>query len=259
MYYYCMPSSTPSIFTNVAAVILAAGRGTRLGCTDRPKVMLELNGRPMVDYTVETLERLGFAPSQIVLVVGFKKEIVRDYFGDRVTFAHQAEQLGTGHATYVGMEALPEYIEHVVVMGGDDSAFYTPKTLRKLITDHLEAARHLTLLTSELEDPRSLGRIIRHPDGRIEIIEKELLTDEQKKIKEISTGTFMLHRAWYQRIFPTMPKMEKLGEYGLPTAFTIARDSGVSHDVVKLDDQSEWFGVNTPEELEEAKKRKTNV
>lgn len=241
---------------NVGAVILAAGKGTRLGCTDRPKVMLELNGRPMVDYTVETLEKMGFSPAQIVLVVGFQKEKVMNHFGDRVTFAHQAEQLGTGHAAYTGMRALPEHIEHVVVMGGDDSAFYSPTTLTKFINDHVEAVRHLTLLSSEMSDPRSLGRIVRHDDGRVEIIEKELLTEEQKKIKEISTGTFMLHRAWYQQIFPTMPKMEKLGEYGLPTAFTVARDSGLPHGVVKLDDPDEWFGVNTPEELLEAQRRK---
>ncbi len=249
-------SSLSELPKHIGAVILAAGKGTRLGCTDRPKVMMELNGRPMVDYTVETLEKIGFTPERIVLVVGFQKEKVMDYFGSRVTFAHQTEQLGTGHAAYTGMQALPEHIEHVIVMGGDDSAFYAPETLKKFIADHVEAVRHLTLLTSELDDPRSLGRVVRHADGRIEIIEKELLTDEQKNIKEISTGTFMLHREWYQRIFPTMPKMEKLGEYGLPTAFTLVRSSGLPHDVVKLGDPKEWFGVNTPEELEEARKRK---
>lgn len=250
-----MASSSFSLRT-IAAVVLAAGRGTRLGCTERPKVMLELGGRPMIDYTVETLEKIGFSPAQIVLVVGFQKEQVMRHFGNRVTFAYQTEQLGTAHAAYTGMQALPAHIEHVVVMGGDDSAFYTPQTLRTFIMNHVEASRSLTLLTSELEDPRSLGRVIRHPDGKVEIIEKELLSEGQKKIKEISTGTFMLHRAWYQQIFPAMPKMEKLGEYGLPTAFTIAHATGVSHDAVKLENPREWFGVNTPEELEEAKKRK---
>lgn len=249
-------SSRSTISHAIGAVVLAAGKGTRLGCVDRPKVMLELNGRPMVDYTVETLEKIGFTPDRIVLVVGFQKEKVMEHFGSRVTFAHQAEQLGTGHAAFTGMQALPEFVEHVIVMGGDDSAFYTAKTLKKFIMDHVEAARHLTLLTSELDDPRSLGRVIRHADGRVEIIEKELLTEEQKMVKEISTGTFMLHRAWYQRIFPGMPKMEKLGEYGLPTAFSYVRSSGLPHSVVKLDDPKEWFGVNTPEELEEARKRK---
>jgi bifunctional UDP-N-acetylglucosamine pyrophosphorylase/glucosamine-1-phosphate N-acetyltransferase len=241
---------------NFGVVILAAGKGTRLGCVDRPKVMLDLNGRPMVDYTVETLEQLGFSSEAIVLVVGFQKEVVIDHFGDRVTFAHQQEQLGTAHAAYTGMLALPKEVERVLVMGGDDSAFYTPEMLRKLIQNHVEGNQFLTLLTAEMEDPRSLGRIIRHANGQIEIVEKESLTEEQKRIKEISTGTFVFNRAWFENIFPTMPKMEKLGEFGLPTALAIVREMGLAHQVVKLENVHEWFGVNTPEELEEARKRK---
>lgn len=241
---------------NFGVVILAAGKGTRLGCVDRPKVMLDLNGRPMVDYTVETLEQLGFAPKTIVLVVGFQKDVVINHFGDRTTFAHQQEQLGTAHAAYTGMTVLPKEVEHVLVMGGDDSAFYTPEMLRKLIQNHVEGNQFLTLLTAEMEDPRSLGRIIRHANGQIEIVEKESFTEEQKRIKEISTGTFVFNRAWFENIFPTMPKMEKLGEFGLPTALSIVREMGLAHQVVKLENVHEWFGVNTPEELEEARKRK---
>jgi bifunctional N-acetylglucosamine-1-phosphate-uridyltransferase/glucosamine-1-phosphate-acetyltransferase GlmU-like protein len=66
----------------------------------------------------------------------------------------------------------------------------------------------------------------------------------------------MFNRAWFQNMFPTMPKIEKLGEYGLPTAMTMVRNAGLPHQVIKLENPEEWFGVNTPEELEEAKKRK---
>lgn len=144
-------------------------------------------------------------------------------------------------------------------MGGDDSAFYLPDTIRAFITDHLKNDRTITLLTAHINEPRSLGRVVRHSDGRVEIIEKELLTEEQKNISEISTGTFMLKRSWYERLFPQMPKMEKLGEYGLPTAFTLAREAGEKHAAVVLENSSEWFGVNTPEELAEARRRKNAV
>jgi bifunctional UDP-N-acetylglucosamine pyrophosphorylase/glucosamine-1-phosphate N-acetyltransferase len=163
-------------------VILAAGQGKRLGCTDIPKVMCPIGGEPIVSYTVASLRELGFSKENIRLVVGFAHQKVRDYFGETLEYVLQAEQLGTAHAANLGIAALPEQCKNVLVMGGDDSAFYTPTTLATFINDHVTAARHLTLLSSEMSDPRSLGRIVRHADGRVEIIEKELLTEEQKKI-----------------------------------------------------------------------------
>jgi peptidoglycan hydrolase CwlO-like protein len=133
---------------------------------------------------------------------------------------------------------------------------------------HEQVSARENLLTSTKQSEQqyrtllgSLKQQYQTVEGEVRNYEEQVRKklEEQKKIKEISTGTFMLHRAWYQQIFPTMPKMEKLGEYGLPTAFTVARDSGLPHGVVKLDDPDEWFGVNTPEELEEAKKRKNNI
>lgn len=242
---------------NVGAVVLAAGRGARLNSAELPKVMLPIGGRPMVSYGIETLERAGFVPEQICLVVGFQQQKVRDYFGARVTYAAQDEQKGTAHAAYTGMRVLPKEIQHVLVMGGDDSAFYTPETLRSLIDQHVLAQAVLTLLSAEIERPEQLGRIVRHGDGKVEIIEKEYLTEEQKKIEEISAGTFVLNRAWFENIFPNMPPLRKLGEYGLPTALAMAREAGLPYQVIKLTDSREWFGVNTPEELAEADRRKT--
>jgi UDP-N-acetylglucosamine pyrophosphorylase len=244
---------------NVGVVVLAAGRGSRLNSVDTPKVMLELNGKPMVHYTIETLKEVGFNAEQICLVVGFHKEKVIEYFNDSVSFAVQAEQLGTAHAAFTGMKSLPQNIEHVLVMGGDDSAFYKAETLEKLITTHVNNRNVLTLLTAEPEIPGNIGRVIRQADGRVEIVEKEHMTEEQKKLKEISTGTFVFDRTWFEEMYPTMPPIPKLNEFGLPTALKIARESGKKHEVVKLIDSTEWFGVNTPEELEEARRRKINV
>lgn len=251
--------NTLSKIDKVGVVILAAGRGTRLNSTDRPKVMSLAGGRPLVDYTVLTLERLGFSEQQIFLVVGFKKEVIREYFGTRVQYVEQAEQLGTAHAAHVGMKALPQGIETVLVLQGDDTAFYSVETIDKIIHEHLEKKVVLTLLSTYLENPGAMGRVVRHENGRIEIVEKEDLTDEQKKINEISTGTFVYNRAWFEGMFGTMPKLGKLGEYGQPTALAIAASSGQPHQVVTLTNPSEWFGVNTPEELAEADRRKRLV
>ena len=241
----------------VGAVILAAGKGTRLKCVDLPKVMKEIGGRPMVSYIVDTLLSMGLSREQIVLVVGFCRDQVRNWFGDSVTYAIQEEQRGTAHAAYFGMKALPAHVKQVLVLGGDDSAFYRVQTLLDFLQKHQASGAVLSLLTANIDNPAGLGRIVRHADGAVEIIEKEYLTEEQKGIKEISTGTFCFDRAWFERIFPTMPQLRKLGEFGLPTALAMARAGQLTYHIYLLPDSAEWFGVNTPEELEEADKRKT--
>ncbi|MDP2693160.1 MAG: NTP transferase domain-containing protein [bacterium] len=241
----------------VGAVILAAGKGTRLGCTDCPKVMMEIGGGPIVSYIIDTLLEIGFEKENIVLVVGFKKEKVENYFGDRITYAHQVEQNGTAHAALTGMKELPTDIEHVLVLGGDDSAFYTSKTLFDFIDKHIRANVVLSLLTAEPDEPGNLGRVVRHTDGKVEVIEKEYTTDEQKKIREISTGTFCYDRNWFEEMYKTMPIMRKLGEYTLPTTVAMAHNNNLPHQFVKMENSNEWFGVNTPEELEEANARKS--
>lgn len=241
----------------VGAVILGAGKGTRLGCTDIPKVMKPLAGKPIVEYTVETLETCGFGPKDIVLVVGFQKGKVMEHFGDRVTYAHQTEQLGTAHAAYVGMRELPQDIEQVLVMGGDDSAFYTCDSIETFIAKHLQSPCVLSLLTTEVADPSLLGRVIRTVEGTFDgVLEKEYLSEEQKHINEISTGTFMFNRVWYERAFPNMPQMKALGEFGLPTAIQMVKQEGCHMQAVTLEHADEWFGINTPDELVEAKRRK---
>lgn len=243
-------------WTDAGAVVLAAGKGKRLNSSDTPKVIMKLRERPMIDYAVETLAQAGFSPEQICVVVGFQKEKIMDYLGKRVSYAVQEELLGTAHAAYVGMRTMPQAVRRVLVIGGDDSAFYRPETLAHLVEIHSAHGNTLTLLSAVVPAPPPVGRVVRCAGGRIEIIEKEYLTEEQRKIREVSTGAFVFDRDWFEKMFPTMPKLRKLGEYGLPTALALAQSARQSFEVVTLKDSDEWLGVNTPEDLEEAKKRK---
>jgi len=242
--------------SNFGAVILSAGKGTRLGCIDKPKVMMEIGGKPIVSYLIETLKSTGLEREQICLVVGFCKEKVMEYFDGQTIYAEQKELLGTAHAAYTGMLALPKNITQVLVMNGDDGAFYSGETLEKFMQAHAESGAALSLLSVELEDPTMYGRIVHDENGAVHIIEKEYLTEAQKKISEVSTGTFCFNREWYEKMFPTMPKMIKINEFGLPTTFSIANEQGKKIRVVKLENNSEWFGINTSEELERADKLK---
>lgn len=241
---------------NIGVVILAAGRGSRLKCDHIPKVMCEIGGKPIVSYVVETLEEMQIPPSHVVMVIGYQKHKVTEYFGDRVSYAVQEELKGTAHAAYTGIKELPESVEHVLVIQGDDSAFYTRKSLEMLIDTHINNEMYVSLLSVEVDDPAQLGRVVRHENGDIEVIEKEYVTEEQAKINEVSTGTFMFNRMWYEAMFPNMPELRKLGEYGLPTSLAMVREEKQPYQVVSLGKSDEWFGVNTPEQLAEANRRK---
>lgn len=246
----------PFDLSKIGVVVLSAGKGTRLNCTDKPKVMLEIGRQPIISYIVNTLKQIGFKKEQICLVVGFKKEIIKDFFKNDVSYVVQEELLGTAHATYLGIKSFPKEIEQVLVLGGDDSAFYQTDTLLDFLKQHLNNNCVLSLLSAEVDNPFQLGRVIRH-DDKVEIIEKEYLTEEQKLINEISTGTFVFDRKWFEEIFPRMPKLRKLGEYGLPTAMAMAREEKQNFQVIKLNDPNQWHGVNNFEELNLADRLKT--
>lgn len=245
-----------NIWVDAGAVVLAAGEGKRLNSSDTPKVMMKLGERPMIDYAVETLAQAGFSPEQICVVVGFQKEKVMNYLGKRASYAVQEELLGTAHAAYTGMKTMPQSVKRVLVIGGDDSAFYRPETLAHLVEIHSAHGNTLTLLSAVVPKPPPVGRVVRSAGGKVEIIEKEYLTGEQREIHEVSTGAFVFDRVWFEEIFPTMPKLRKLGEYGLPTALALAQSARKSFEIVTLKDPDEWLGVNMPEELAEAKRRK---
>ena len=245
------------IENNIATVILAAGKGTRLNCTDKPKVMLEIGNKPVVSYIVETLSGIGFDKDQMVLVVGFEKGKVMDYFGDTVTYAEQTEQLGTAHATCVGMEKLTGDVEHVLVMGGDDSAFYTEETLMHFVDSHTKSGAVLSLLTAEVENPEGLGRIIRNDEGLfVQVLEKEQLSVEQKDIREISTGTFCFNKKWFETIFQNKKQNNDIGEKDLPKTVEMAVEAKEKIQAIKLENSNEWFGINTLDELQKANELK---
>ncbi len=243
---------------HIGFVILAAGRGTRLGCTDMPKVMLEIGGKPVVSYIVETLERAGVSKEHIMLVVGFKKETVKDFFKECVQYAEQKEQLGTAHAAYTGIVKLPRHISQVVIMSGDDSAFYTRETLEQLVRGHEQNKSTFSALTSHRDNPTGLGRVIRDTDGTfLDILEKEEISEDQKKISEVNTATYCVDRKWFEKVFPSFENIPGLEEIGMNETITAAKKEGVKIQAIQMANNDEWFGINTKEELEEANSRKS--
>lgn len=242
---------------NFGIVILAAGQGKRLGCVGLPKVLHEIGGRPIISYILEELENGGFNKSRICLVIGFQAEAIKEKVGPGYIYALQSERLGTAHAAMTGEKSLPENFENFLVLNGDDSAFYKFSSLYELMKSHIADENDLSILTCETDDPRGLGRVVRVSGGDIiKIAEKENMTPDLEKIKEINTNTFCFKRDWFKKHYLNLKPISGLGEYGLSSFVEEALSSESKFGSVKLKNPNEWFGVNTQEQLAEADRRK---
>src|SRR3989344_8118651 len=117
----------------IGAVILAAGKGSRMKAKKSNKVTYMLGNKPMILHVVHLLEDLKFKP--IVIVIGFAKESVRSLFDKNVLFAEQRKRLGTAHAAIQALKVLPPEITEAFILNGDDSAFYTKRILNRLVAE----------------------------------------------------------------------------------------------------------------------------
>ena len=238
---------------DILATVLVAGKGMRMK-HPRPKVLREICGRPMLSYTLENLRRVGI--SDITVVVGFRKNEVIKRFCGAVEFAVQKNPKGgTADAAKAGLPFVSKESGTLIVINGDDSAFYKPETIEKVIKSHAEASAIITFVSLIKDKPFGLGRVIRNDDGvLLGIVEEKDATDAQRRIKEINSGLYLFDKKWFSENIAKVKKGPQ-GEYYLVDLVKIAVDSGEKVNVFQLPDDGEWQGVNTPEQLMEAEEK----
>lgn len=236
-----------------AAIILAAGKGKRMNATSVNKVVYPIAGKPMILHSVELLEKVNINP--IIIVVGFAKESVQEVLINKnVLFTEQEEQLGTAHALECGLKELPSDITDVLVIQGDDSAFYTKDIIQKLINRQVESNAAVTLLTLFVKNPEGLGRIVRDESGKITgIVEEKDATSVQREIHEINPACYVFSVDFLRQFLPTIEKSSVTGEYYLTSLLDIALQNNKKIETIQ-EDEAVWRGINTPDELEEAEK-----
>lgn len=187
------PSPSPTPRPRVAAIVMAAGKGTRLR-SDRAKVLHPVGGRSLLHHALHALAPLGLG--QIVVVVGHQAHEVAAHAHatgfDNVTTVVQEPQHGTGHALEVGLTGLGEGVDRVVVVNGDHPHL-TPQTLAQLAD--LPAGRS-AILSADLDDPTGYGRIVRNDDGAVvEVVEERDCTPDQRRIRSVNGGMYAFERA----------------------------------------------------------------
>ncbi len=237
----------------LGAIILAAGRGSRMKSKTANKVTLSLADKPIILHAIDLLEKMGF--KLIVVVVGFAKDSVINIVKHPiVVFAEQAKRLGTAHAVKCGLTQIPDDITDVVVMNGDDSAFYTEELVSQLTGIHFSSNAAVTFLTLQLDTPFGLGRVIRDSAGKVmEIVEEKDATNEQRKVNEINAACYVFSTKFLKKYIKKVEKSPVTGEYYIVNLIELAAKNGEKIETMQ-GGSSPWRGVNSKEELEEAER-----
>jgi bifunctional UDP-N-acetylglucosamine pyrophosphorylase/glucosamine-1-phosphate N-acetyltransferase len=242
---------------NTKCVILAAGKGTRMNegnPSPIPKALYLLNGQPMISYILTTLKNVTEVEEKPLLVIGYKGELVREKFGNNCEYVEQKEQLGTGHAVKIAVEAIGGNHKNLMVLQADDSAFYKEETLKKFILEHDKNQSKISFLVTKIPNYKDFGRVIRDDSGNVlGIVEKEHLKDDQAEIGEINCGGYLFDFAWLKNNISKLEKTLKGKEYPLPDLIKISLSQGDEVKAFEIDNK-EWFGINSREQLKEAEK-----
>ena len=232
---------------NINAIILAAGKGTRMK-SELPKPLHNLLGKPLIEYVVNAVTPLVKAPP--VVVIGHGAERIRQTLGDQLRYVLQKELLGTGHAVLQAEEHLEDESGLVLVVYGDMPLVRT-STLESLIETQSKNEGPLSILTLVSENPRGFGRIVRDASGKIEaVVEEKEATPAQKEIKELNAGMYCIKKDWLwtglKRLAPSGS-----GEYYLTDLVALAAEEGGHVGSIRVEDPEELIGINTRVHLAE--------
>ncbi len=233
--------------TGIKAVVLAAGKGVRMN-SELPKVLHHLAGKPLVAHVIDNLKKSRI--DDIILVVGYKGEDVQKKIGDSVRYVWQKEQLGTGHAVLMADELLAGFKGQVLVACGD-APLISSESFQMLAEKMKEKDVKASVLTMILDKPQGYGRMVKDASGSLlRIVEEKDATDEERKITEVNTGTYVFDS---EILFDGLKKIgnnNAQGEYYLPDIIGYIKSLGFKAVTCALKNPIEGSGINSKEELQ---------
>ncbi|HLF60972.1 MAG TPA: bifunctional UDP-N-acetylglucosamine diphosphorylase/glucosamine-1-phosphate N-acetyltransferase GlmU [Acidimicrobiia bacterium] len=231
-------------------IVLAAGQGKRM-MSDLPKVAHMAAGRPLIAWVLETVSSVD--PETTVVVVGHGADEVERVLPDHVRSAVQEEQLGTGHATRVGMAAIGDIDpdDTVMVLYGD-----LPLLTPGLVTDLAQRGQGIAarLVVAEFEDATGYGRVIQDGGGLVTaIVEERDTTDEQRAIRDINAGVYSFRAGDLIDALGRISSDNAQGEYYLTDVIGILAGRGERIEPVRAIPE-EVVGINSQDQLAEARR-----
>lgn len=228
--------------TNVAAIILGAGKGSRMN-SDLPKVMMPLCGKPMIRHILDSLEQMNI--SKIVTVTAPDGDIVRKEVAPYETCI-QHKQLGTGDAVKSAKENLNGFDGDILVIFGDQP-LYTPRTIQSLIDKRREGFS-IVCLGFTPDDAARYGRLIMKNGELMRIVEYKDASEEERAVKFCNSGMMCFDGKEMFSILDEISNENAAQEYYLTDAIAIARKRGLKCSAVECP-VNEAAAANTREEL----------
>ncbi|MBM9458297.1 bifunctional UDP-N-acetylglucosamine diphosphorylase/glucosamine-1-phosphate N-acetyltransferase GlmU [Nocardioides sp. zg-536] len=237
----------------LTVIVLAAGGGTRMK-SKTPKVLHRIGGRSMIGHVLTAVASLD--PQRVVTVVGHQRELVAPHITQLrpdAVLAVQEEQLGTGHAVRVALEALGDVPrEGTVLVAYGDTPLLEGSTLREFAQAHRAAQAAVSILSGVVEDPFGYGRIVRDAEGLVAgIVEEKDATPEQREITEINSGILAFDAGFLLDCAGRIGNDNAKGEYYLTDAVGLAHADGLTVAAHAVADALQTEGANDRVQLAE--------
>lgn len=236
-------------YSSISGIILAAGKGTRIK-SELPKCVHSVCDVSMVEHVARAMRGAGALKPAVV--VGYQAEVLKSSLGEGYFFAHQEEQLGTGHATLMAQSVLDQNIKTVFIAPGD-APLLTSEVFENLLKHHQESHAKLTLATCRLEDPKGYGRVVRNDQGLpVRIVEEKDGTPEILSIKEVCTGVYCVETEFLWKYLPKLSSSNAQNEYYLTDLIEHLSKNEQNVQTVCFEDQNLFLGVNDRWQLAQA-------
>ncbi|MGD9581521.1 MAG: sugar phosphate nucleotidyltransferase, partial [Vampirovibrionia bacterium] len=244
---------------NIKAVLLAAGKGTRMK-SKYPKVLHTVLGKTLLGRVLDCID---FIKSEdIFVILGHQADTVKEHLQqnnkEEINCLLQEPQLGTGHAVFQAFNHFINFEGTVIILCGD-TPLLTKNTIQEFIIKHVSSGSDLSILSTIVKNPTNYGRIVRGMEGSvIKIVEEKDSTPEEKKIDEINTGVYCLEWSKIAPSFLELNTSNAQGEYYLTDIVEWATNKELKVNAHILADEDEIFGINSKTDLASAVKKMTS-
>ena len=228
--------------TKLAAIVLGAGKGTRMN-SSLPKVLMPLCNKPMIRYIIETMEKMN--ADKIITVIAPDGELVKKEVAPHKTCV-QKQQLGTANAVLAAREELQGFDGKVLVIYGDSPL--TPISIYQKMIQKCQEGYAVVVLGFVPEDPARYGRLKIENGELIKIVEFKDASEEEKQIRLCNSGIMCFDGKTMLDILSQIKNENAAQEYYLTDAIAIARQKGLKCAVVECNPE-DVAGANTREEL----------
>lgn len=239
---------------DIKAVILAAGKGTRMKSETTPKVLHQIMGKTLLGYVLDNVK--NFVSEEYVIVGHHAQEVenfVKSNYENAKTVL-QSPQLGTGHAVSMVCPDLQNYDGLVLILCGD-TPLVQEETLKKFVEYHKSQNSDITVMSTLFDNPTGYGRIIREQDNSLQcIVEEKDANPEQKAVKEINAGIYCLNWGKIKDAFGQLKSNNAQGEYYLTDIISWGKTKALKVNAYILENSDEIYGINSRLNLAQAAK-----